>query len=143
MEPKRSYNTRQKQVICDFLVANRDHYLSVDEIHSRLAQHKPTPGRTTVYRTLEAMVADGSVSKVAAPGGEESRYRLVDEGQDKYGQLVCMCCGRVIPFDCDTLYHFSQHVQQEHSFTVNLMRSVMYGHCEACAHHESSDVHEK
>lgn len=143
MVQKRSYNTRQRQIIHEFLVANQSHYLSVDEIYAHLAEHKPSPGRTTVYRTLEAMVSQGSVSKVVAPGGGESRYRLANEGQENYGQLVCMCCGRVIPFDCDTLVQFSDHVHTEHQFSVDLMRSVMYGHCFDCATHTSPDVHEE
>ena len=142
MVERRSYNTRQKKIIGEFLANNQDHYLSVDEIYARLAQQNESPGRTTVYRSLEAFVKDGIVAKVAAPGGEESRYRLAGKGQE-YGQLVCICCGKVIPFDCDALINFASHVHNEHKFVVDLMRSVMYGYCSDCTLHQSPAVHDK
>ena len=117
MVERRSYNTRQKKIIGEFLANNQDHYLSVDEIYARLAQQNESPGRTTVYR-------------------------LAGKGQE-YGQLVCICCGKVIPFDCDALVNFASHVHNEHKFVVDLMRSVMYGYCSDCTLHQSPAVHDK
>ena len=138
--------SRKKQAVFTFLAANRDRYLSVDEIYELLNQSEAAdlPSRTTIYRALEAMVKDKTVAKVVVPGGgEESRYRIIDENEGGCGQLVCVCCGRVIPFDCDTLVHFAHHIHSEHQFAVDLLQSLIYGRCAACSHHSSQDVHKR
>lgn len=138
--------SRKKQAVFNFLSDNRDRYLSVDEIYERLIQTEAQdlPSRTTIYRAVEAMVKDKTVAKVVVPGGgEESRYRIIDENEGGRGQLVCVCCGRVIPFDCDSLVNFAEHIQLEHRFSVDLLQSLIYGRCALCAHHSSQDVHKR
>ncbi len=127
-----SYNTRQRKAVQAFLQDHASRYLSVDDIYAMLREQGVEVGRTTVYRTLEAFVGEGLVSKATMPDGGESRYRLVEPGHEEAGRLVCLDCGRVISIDCAAFQEFSRHVRSDHDFDVDLARTVLYGRCSAC-----------
>ena len=127
------YNTRQRQLINACLAAHGDAYLSVDDVCGILRDQGACIGRTTVYRTLEALAAQGAVSKVANTNGQATLYRLVAEAEDgAHGQLCCLACGKAIPLDCGMLRSFSEHVHADHGFVINQRRTVLYGYCQAC-----------
>lgn len=132
MAERRTYNTRQRQAVLGFLAAHADRYLSVDEVHEMLHEEGIEVGRTTAWRTLEALTEQGSVAKVVAPGGAESRYRLIDPAHADEGQLVCLRCGRALLLDCDMLVAFRKHVLQDHGFQIDPKRTVLYGLCRSC-----------
>ena len=127
-----SYNTRQRKAVQAFLQDHASRYLSVDDTYAMLREQGVEVGRTTVYRTLEAFVGEGLVSKATMPDGGESRYRLVEPGHEEAGRLVCLDCGRVISIDCAAFQEFSRHVRSDHDFDVDLARTVLYGRCSAC-----------
>ena len=129
---KHPYKTRQRQAVSDFLSAHRDRYLSVDDVFGLMRAEGQGVGRTTAYRTLESLATEGCVAKVVAPGGGESRYRLIDPERRDEGQLVCLSCGRAIPLDCEMLPEFYQHVEGEPGFKIDFSRTVLYGLCESC-----------
>ena len=129
---KGPYNTKQRQAVRAFLDAHADRYLSVDDVFGTMRQEGSGIGRTTAYRTLESLVKEGTVAKVVAPGGGESRYRMIDPAHPDEGQLVCLDCGRVLPLDCDMLVSFGSHVLREHGFAISFSRTVLYGHCADC-----------
>ena len=65
--PPRTYKTRQRDAIAAYLAANADRYLSVDDVWAGVAQNGARVRRTTVYRSLEALVGD-----------EAQRYEVPD-----------------------------------------------------------------
>lgn len=134
-----SYNTWQRKAILGCLRDNADRYLSVEGVHDALRASGSEVGRTTVYRALESFAEEGTVAKVPAPCGGETRYRLMGPGHEDSGQLVCVGCGRVIAIGCADFQRFSRHVCDEHGFSIDLSRTVLYGRCEACSKGEGSD----
>lgn len=110
-------------------MAHPDRYLTVDEVLSAITAQGEHVGRTTVYRNLEAMVAEGAVLKATAPGGE-ARYRLCPTSAT--GQLLCLSCGTAYPLDCHMVGEFSSHVLEHHGFALDPTRTVLYGTCKAC-----------
>ena len=59
------YHTRQKDSILALLQEQEEQFLTVDEIRLRLTQDGISVGQSTVYRTVERLVADGVVSERA------------------------------------------------------------------------------
>lgn len=129
MSERRSYNTKQRELIRRCLVSNAGHYLTVRRVCALLEEGKTPVGHTTVYRNLEAMASHGVVLKLVG-AGNEACYRI--RPHEPCGQLVCIDCGRVEPLDCNMLRSFARHVYVDHGFEVETERSVLYGHCAAC-----------
>ncbi|WP_085830109.1 Fur family transcriptional regulator [Collinsella vaginalis] len=129
-----AYETRQKQSIIAVMAAHDDAFLSVDAVCELLHGHGVEVGRTTVYRTLERLVAEDRMLKVAEVRGGAAQYRIAPEQApaDTEGQLRCDSCGRVLPLTCESLGAFSEHVLQEHGFAINSAASVLHGTCADC-----------
>ena len=139
MARRASYSTRQRGLILGLLTDHPDAFLTVDDVLAGLMASGTRVGRTTVYRTLEALVAEGTMAKVADVRGGAARYRMLatdarDAGSDPpaHGQLRCVSCGRVIPLDCDMLGAFARHVEEDHGFAIDARRTVLYGLCADC-----------
>ena len=139
MARRSTYSTRQRGLILGLLAGHPDAFLTVDEVLAGLTAGGARVGRTTVYRTLEALVAEGVMAKVADVRGGAARYRMLaaaageaPAGASAHGQLRCVSCGKIIPLDCDMLGTFARHVEQDHGFTIDARRTVLYGLCADC-----------
>lgn len=126
------YATRQQGAVLDLMRAHVGESLTVDQIVSALADAGSGVGKTTVYRTLERLSATGVVVQVPDGQGGPARYCLV-EGSDEGTCLACLGCHRVFPLDCEGLETFVEHVSEEHDFTVEPHRTVLYGYCHECS----------
>lgn len=125
------YNTEQRRLVLEAMGSCADRYQTVDEVFESLRANGHAIGRTTVYRALEKLAADGSVSKVSGTRGASAGYRLVGEN-DPSGQLFCLKCGRAFPLDCSMLESFADHVRAHHGFVIDQRRTVLCGICEMC-----------
>ena len=83
-------NTMQKEIIHQTLCGMRDHptaALVYDRVHPR----HPTISRSTVYRVLARMAAEGKILRLDL-AGSDSRY----DGQTApHGHVRCRVCGTV------------------------------------------------
>lgn len=133
MGKRAEYNTEQRRLVMEHLDQSADRYQTVDELLEGLRAQGSTIGRTTVYRTVEKLAAEGLVAKVMGPRGSSAYYKRVDEtASEPQGQLLCLECGRAFPLDCSMLQSFSDHVREHHGFEVDQRRTVICGVCEDC-----------
>ncbi|MBR6107363.1 MAG: transcriptional repressor [Oscillospiraceae bacterium] len=135
---KSEYQTKQKAQVLAYLEAHAERHVTAAELlHALTAQGTPV-GAATVYRQLERLEAQGLVR----------RYTLDDRGSAcwQYGgaeakagtchshfHLKCTCCGTLIHLDCGHLAGITEHVKQDHGFTIDPARTTFYGLCNACA----------
>ena len=77
------YHTRQKDSILALLQEQEEQFLTVDEIRLRLTQDGISVGQSTVYRTVERLVADGVVSKVPSVDQLERALLLCRPPRDR------------------------------------------------------------
>lgn len=132
---RQSYKTEQRRMVVKCLEDNAERYQTVDEVFAALLREGDNIGRTTVYRTLERLAAQGTVSKVVGAPGTSALYRLI-AATDEGGQLLCLVCGRVLPLDCSMLSSFANHVRKHHGFAIDRRRTVICGVCEDCQRNE-------
>ena len=133
MGKRTGYNTEQKRLVMECLDASADRYQTVDDILGALHARGSSIGRTTVYRTVEKLAAEGLVAKVVGARGSSASYkRLPDQQGAPQGQLLCLSCGRAFPLDCSMLQSFSDHVREHHGFVVDQRRTVICGTCADC-----------
>lgn len=145
---RRAYSTRQRELVLALMAAHDDAYLTVDEACELLGRGGEAVGRTTVYRTLERLAADGRVVKVSGNRGEAAQYRALgvsagtigESARADHGQLRCERCGRAFPLDCEMLGAFSAHVLEHHGFSIDQRRTVIYGLCAACRAEAAGDA---
>ena len=103
------------------LQEQEEQFLTVDEIRLRLTQDGISVGQSTVYRTVERLVADGVVSKVPSVDRSSARYCYVGRPETAaHGKLVCLQCGATRPLECHTLDELSQHLEGAHGFRIEL-----------------------
>ena len=132
-----SYRTEQRRLVVACLDANADRYQTVDEIFGALHAQGANVGRTTVYRTLEKLAAEGAVSKVVGAPGTSAFYRRMTTDDPDQGQLLCLECGRVLPLDCSMLASFADHILAHHGFALDSRRTVLCGVCADCRKRDS------
>ncbi len=83
--------TTQRRVILEEMLASKDHP-SADEVYERVIRRLSATSRTTVYRTLDTLVAMGLITKTCHPG-RSVRY---DSRTEVHHHLVCLRCDTIL-----------------------------------------------
>jgi len=94
----RRRSTRQGAAVAAALAGEVSGFRTAQRLYDVLRARGERVSLATVYRHLNAMVADGSVDLVQAPGGEAA-FRLCGPSQSHRGHhhhLVCRRCGRSV-----------------------------------------------
>ncbi len=135
-----TYKTSGRERLISFLSSHPDTPYTVDEL---AAQMHPDAlvrsGKSSLYRQLSELVADGTVrcDREERGGGDRraaaSVYRYVAR-QDCAGHihLQCLGCGKLIHLDCHIATDLLAHIREDHCFRIDAGRSVLYGICDAC-----------
>ncbi|MDQ7842979.1 MAG: transcriptional repressor [Armatimonadota bacterium] len=99
-----------------------------EAIHQRARRAHGRLGLVTVYRTLEAFVAEGLAERVFFGDGR-ARYELQDRRHHHH--LVCLGCGRVARLEGCRLPPPPQ-LGRLHGFRVTAHRLELFGYCRDC-----------
>ena len=135
MKKDSGYNTRQKEIILDYLVKNKDKHTNVQEISAYLLSGGSSVGTATIYRQLDKLVESGIVRKYNFDGKTGACYQYIDEHEhcNEHFHLKCTVCGKLIHLECDHLSGVNEHIKNHHGFTVDPSQTVFYGICAECA----------
>ena len=127
------YKTRQRTLITNILKENCDIHMTVDDIVFKLNGCGDNVGRTTVYRTLEKLVNEGKVRKYTAENESACFQYLSDGGRcHEHFHLKCTVCGELLHLDCQQVAALAHHILDEHGFSLDTGRTVLYGRCQKC-----------
>ena len=96
------------------------------EIDRRL----PGVGRASVYRTLEQLEQLNLVHRVEV-GGEGAAYERNDPGEHHH-HMVCVRCGRLLPFEDGSLERAIHRVGEGAEFEVISHDVLLRGICPRC-----------
>jgi Fur family transcriptional regulator, ferric uptake regulator len=96
------------------------------EIDRRL----PSVGRASVYRTLEQLEQLDLVHRVEV-GGESAAYERNDPGEHHH-HMVCVRCGRLVPFEDAGLERAIHRVGEGAEFEVVSHDVLLRGICPRC-----------
>lgn len=125
------YNTKQKQILIDYFKKNADKQYTISEISDAVT--KNNIGKSTVYRLIDKMTTDGYVRRFQS-SGKSVLYQYVGEHKecDKHFHLKCTECGLLIHLECEHINSLHSHINDEHKFTVDTSKTIIYGLCSAC-----------
>ena len=135
---KRSeYDTLQKQRLLAFLREHKTEQFTVGRLTAELGKGSDTaPGRSTVYRQIGHLCAEGIVRRFEQTGSNSFVYQYADTRADCDGEahfhLKCVHCGRLIHLECDRLAAVRKHIQADHGFRIGSARGILWGECDAC-----------
>ena len=130
-----SYNTRTRQLILDYLTANRRHAVSAADIVAHLEAEGERTNPTTVYRYLDKLAVEQRIMKYVADKGQKAVFQYVDEGHHcrEHLHLKCVGCGRIFHLECDFMDEVRRHLMEGHGFELQCEGSILYGRCRRCA----------
>lgn len=130
-----SYNTKQKQLILNFLKNNHHRLLTCDEISENMKRNGTPVGKTTVYRYVLKLKDEGMVRRIIDENDKIARFQYIDEALDCDGHmhLRCLSCGDFHHLSCDFMEGVSRHLSEHHSFRIDNKKTVIYGLCEKCS----------
>ena len=129
------YVTEQKKTLKKLLEENCDRAYTVEELidKMRISADGHVPGKSTVYRLMTKLVAEGTVKRFVRGNSRKFVYQIVmGEHCDCHLHLKCMGCGRLIHLDESVSDELLDKVKSISDFSVNEEATVLFGSCAEC-----------
>lgn len=121
--------TSARIIILDILDQNPGH-LSAKEIYEAARKQLPAINLSTVYRTLEFLVEENTIS-VTDMGGGVLVYETASAGIHHH--LVCQHCGAITNLDHESQVRpFFEQIQSQKGFDILTNHLVLWGICADC-----------
>ena len=129
-----NYNTRQRDMILDFLKDSEGEHVTADEILNYFEEKGTPVGKATVYRYLDLLEKQEIVRRYQIDGRRKCCYQYIKDIEHckHHYHLKCVKCEKLFHITCEELDHVSEHMIREHGFLVDESRTVYYGICEEC-----------
>lgn len=130
----KAYNTAGKKALIEYMAQNRDRQFTVDELFASLSAAGTSVGKSSLYRLLERLVADGAVRKFKESELSSAVFQYIGSDEDCYRHLHLKCaeCGKLVHLECPNSVELIAHIYEEHGFSIDSKKSVLYGKCKDC-----------
>ena len=139
-----AYSTVGKKKLVDFFIEHPDCQFTADEIYEHLSsdeEHKgeasgktrgKAPGKSSVYRQLSGLCDDRLVRRFHTDGNKYLYQYMGARDCAHHFHLKCVSCGEIVHLECDMSEELLRHIRDDHGFTVDSGRSILYGICGKC-----------
>ena len=122
------YNTKRREEIASFLMNNSERAFTSEQIACAVLDGDS--GRSTVYRLLSELVADGCIRRIT-DGTRHVTYQYVGgEHCHHHLHLKCKGCGRLIHLDESTSREVEERLSTS-GFTID-GGELLLGTCSDC-----------
>ena len=124
------YKTKQRDAVLRFFMDHADSCFTVKDVYAHV-----DAGEATVFRAITSLTEAGLLRKftVGSGRGECASYQYDNcHGKSEHIHLKCEGCGELIHMDCAFMETILSHFSEEHGFSVDCGRTVVYGLCAAC-----------
>jgi len=121
--------TKQRTAVENLLV-NIGDFMSAQDLHTRLRAQGQGVGLATVYRTLQAMAADGAVDMMRTTDGE-AIYRRCSNSHHYH--LICRNCRTTVEVEGPAVENWTNKISAENGFTDVHHTLEIFGLCSACS----------
>ncbi len=126
-----SYNTKQRDVLLQYLSVHAHESLTAQEIAQDLEDMQIS--RSAVYRNLSRLVKDGILKKSASEEGRNAVYRFIS-AEHCHGKLhmTCRSCGVTMHLTQDETDRLVNFLEAQEGFELTPSETVLYGQCKNC-----------
>lgn len=133
-DEKQNRNTRQKSLILNYIRERQERHVRAEDIISDLNAQEESVGKTTVYRVLKSLEAEGKIRKYTLSEKSPACYQYSGEHPEclHHYHLVCSECGRLIHFNSALMNRIAQEMMSKEDFAVDESKTVFYGRCKDC-----------
>lgn len=130
----KAYNTAGKKALIEYMAQNRDRQFTVDRLYEALSSLGVSVGKSSLYRMLERLVADGAVRKFKESELSSAAFQYIesDEACSRHLHLKCAECGKLLHLECPNSIELIAHIYEKHGFFIDSKKSVLYGKCKDC-----------
>lgn len=124
------YKTKQRDEILSFFESHSEECFSAKDVCGKV-----NCGEATVFRTIAKLTDEGKLKRFVSGGSRECAYYQYNCCNHSEGHIHLKCnkCGQLIHMDCDFIGKLLSHFMDEHNFTVDSGKTVIYGCCKNCA----------
>jgi Fur family ferric uptake transcriptional regulator len=112
-------------------LAKHDCAVTALDLEEELRGRDVTVGRASVYRALEQLEGLGLVQRIEVCRGTAGFERIDPTGHHHH-HAICRDCGRMVPFEDQSLEKALEQVAGTMSFDVTEHDVVLRGTCERC-----------
>ncbi len=132
--------TSQKKRVTAFLAAHKEKHFSIEEIALGLSESGVSVPKSTVYRQVNRLFAEGTVRRFETKEKKCFVYQYASgsDACDHHFHFKCVDCGRLMHMECPELNEVRRHIQESHDFVIGVGRSVLYGECKQCLEEKKS-----
>ena len=125
----RSYDTKAKSALSEFLRTNADRQFTAEELAQKMSE---SAGKSTVYRLLSKMCDEGEIRRLPREGERGSYYQAIpDETCLGHLHLKCSRCGELVHLE-DAESRRIGAIALENGFAIDTKLTMLYGLCAAC-----------
>ena len=133
MNAKKPYTTKQKNYMLEFFKEHENECFSARSI---IENESFKLGEATVYRLLSKLTDEGKLKRFINDkkiGTSGATYQLNESSHClSHFHLKCLNCGETLCVDCSFMDGFEKHVEDDHKFSVDNTKTIIYGVCKIC-----------
>lgn len=127
-----TYHTEQEAVLLAFLSAHCQESFTAPELDAALGDCPNRPSRSTLYRLLPKLAAEGKLRRFSEEGNRV-RYQLVAGAHCQHHlHLKCTACGRILHMSEEASEEVLRQIFQDDRFSVDREQTILFGRCAQC-----------
>lgn len=130
------YKTEQRKVLIDYLTKHSETPVTIEELILALQNENEVaklPGRSTVYRLMTKLVAEGVVKRFVQGHSRHFYYQIVTSHHcHEHIHMKCTACGKLYHMDDEETEKILTEVFQKASFMIDREETTLYGTCGGC-----------
>ena len=119
--------SKQREEIKQAVLEHRTHP-TAEEVYGFVKEKDSSASKSTVYRNLHELVAEGVIQKIVLPQG----IFIFDGDVTEHSHAVCKKCGEVIDIPL-ALEETQQALAKEQGFEMTSYHVIIEGLCKKCA----------
>ena len=127
-----SYRTKQARLVLDCFIKNRGVHMTIEDICSYLRAEGTPVGTTTVYRQVQKLSDEGTITKYSVDQESGACYQYNGEDCKMHFHLKCVKCSELFHATCEFIESIENHIFEHHGFSVDNSKTVFYGVCQSC-----------